>query len=365
MRNKMMDQNEITRYNEIDLPYYHEFIAPILPDEILDFHAHIWRTDAWVIKPKTAHACEKDLTSAGVTSDKHAKYMVTRANYTAEQLIEDGGRIFPDRPYRAVVFGQPTPAVDLGMTNAYVSASARENKFLYPLIVAGKGILPPEELKRQIMAGGFWGYKVFLNWVGNDYGSVTIEDMLGREEMEIANEYRLIVMLHVPRAKRLADPMIQRGVRSLAKQYPKSQIVLAHCGRCYLPDEMKDAVASIRDLENVCLDTSMVMDPQVLQMVFETIDSKRVLYATDFPVAAMRGRRVYVMDHWVDLVLDGYEKSDFRVMSDEIRASYMAYEIIAAIRRAADMAGLSEQKMKDIFYNNGVQILKNVRRIET
>ena len=56
----------------------------------------------------------------------------------------------------------------------------------------------------------------------------------------------------------------------------------------------------------------MVMDPTVLRMVFDNIASSRVLFATDLPVAAMRGRRVYVMDHWVDLVLEGYPPSDCR-----------------------------------------------------
>jgi hypothetical protein len=67
------------------------------------------------------------------------------------------------------------------------------------------------------------------------------------------------------------------------------------------------------------------------------------------------------MDHWVDLVTTGYEDSDFRVASDGIRASYMAYEIVNAIRRGAEMAGLSQKELKDIFYNNGMNLLNNVK----
>jgi hypothetical protein len=356
-----MNPVERKRYDEIDLPYYKEIIAPVLPEEVLDFHAHIWRLDAWLAKNKDGADSGANVASASVTNDKHAKYMVTQANYTVEQIIEDSSRIFPDRPYSAVVFGQPTPAVDIGLTNEYVYNSAKNHKNLYPLIVTGKGMLPADQLKQQLMDCGFMGYKVFLNWVGNDYGHVTVEDMLGKPEMEIANEYSLIVLLHVPRSKRLADPEIQRGIQFLAGQYPQSRIVLAHCGRCYLPDEMKLAIGSIKNLENVYMDTSMVMDSQVMQMVLETIDSKRVLFATDFPVAVMRGRRVYVMDHWVDLVTTGYEDSDFRVASDGIRASYMAYEIVNAIRRGAEMAGLSQKELKDIFYNNGMNLLNNVK----
>ncbi len=63
---------------------------------------------------------------------------------------------------------------------------------------------------------------------------------------------------------------------------------------------------AIRDLDNVYADTGIVMDPTVLQILFEKIDSTHILYGTDFPVAAMRGRRIYVMDHWVNVVIERY-----------------------------------------------------------
>jgi len=170
------------------------------------------------------------------------------------------------------------------------------------------------------------------------------------------------VLLHVPRAGRLADPQVQAGVRRLAGDCPAARIVLAHCGRCYLPDEMNRAISSIRDLDNVHMDTSMVMDPVALQMVLEEIDSSRVLFATDFPVPAMRGRRVYVMDHWVDLVLPGNPESGFRVQSDNFRATFMVYEIVLAIRRAAERVRLPQQRLTAIFFENGIDVLNRVQR---
>jgi len=44
--------------------------------------------------------------------------------------------------------------------------------------------------------------------------------MLGPEEMELADELRLVVLLHVPRAGRLADPVVQAGVRDYAGVTP-------------------------------------------------------------------------------------------------------------------------------------------------
>ncbi|MDO8684659.1 MAG: amidohydrolase family protein [Armatimonadota bacterium] len=338
--------NEQEHYNNVDLPFYNAEIAPVLPPQVLDFHAHTWLSEHWKETPWKTE-------SAG------AKYMVTLEQYGVEKLLANGKTIFPDRHYNAVCFGYPTPAADLEKTNDY-ARQAGANNGLFPLFITGRDMIPKEELERKIREEGFFGYKVFLNWYGDDYGSVRIADMIGPNEMDLANELKLIVLLHVPRSGRLADPEIQKGVRELAMTYPGAAIVLAHCGRAYLPDEMKRSIGSVRDLPNVYLDTSMVMDPTVLQLVFENIDSSRVLFATDFPVASMRGRRVYVMDHWVDIVLEGYPPSAYRVASDGIRATFMVYEIVLAIKRAGEMAGLSKEQITRVFNDNGMSLLNGV-----
>jgi hypothetical protein len=102
------------------------------------------------------------------------------------------------------------------------------------------------------------------------------------------------------------------------------------------------------------------MDPTVLQIAFEHIGPERVVFATDLPVARMRGRRVYVMDHWVDLVEDGQPESAYRVQSDNMRSTFMVYEIVLAIRRAGEMAGLSGTELARVFHDNGSALLQRV-----
>jgi hypothetical protein len=336
-------------YEKTDLPFYREEIAPLLPPRLLDFHVHVWRREQWREKPWETDA-------AG------GKYMVVQEQYPPDDLAADLQRLFPDRPCEAVCFGFPSPAVDLGRTNADTALlSATPGR--YPLVIAGRGLLPAEELRRQVLEGGFFGYKVFLNWYGDDYGNITIPDMIGPEEMALADELRLVVLLHVPGARRLADPAVQAGVREYAQRYPGAHLVLAHCGRCYLPSEMQQALGAVADLDNVYLDTAMVMDPTVLQIALEGVGPGRLLYATDLPIAAMRGRRVYVMDHWVDLVLAGYPPSGpYRVPAEGIRATFMVYEIILALARAAERVGLSAGERDALFYENGRALLTAPRR---
>ncbi len=341
----MTDEQE--RYESVDLPFYRDEVSPVLPPRLLDFHAHSWRS---AHRKKTVG--EVDVPGTG--------YMISDKDYPVERLLADAARIFPDREYEAVCFGNPTPTADPELTNAY-AAEVGKRPGIFPLMLAGRELgVPRETLAREIEAGGFFGYKVFMNWIGDDYGEKTIEEMLSPNEMELADELGLVVLLHVPRSGRLADPEVARGVRRLARDYPNARVVLAHCGRCYLAAEMRKAVGSIRDLPNVYMDTAMVMDATALEIAIDTLGPARLLFATDFPVAAMRGRRVRVMDHWVDVVLERYPESAYRVRSDAIRATFMALEIVIAIRDAAERVGVSGEELRAIFYENGMNLLRHV-----
>jgi len=332
----------------VDPRFYREHIAPRLPPAVLDFHAHAWRKSDWHGVPWK-------------TGARGGAYMVADEDYPVERLLADGRACFPDREYRAVCFGYPTPSADNQKDTAYI-ASAGARKGIYPLMIVGAPLgVPAELIRRRLDDGGFLGYKVFLPWHGDDYGSTRVQDMLSAREMDIAQELGLVVLLHVPRSGRLADPEIQDGVRWLSREWPAARIVLAHCGRCYLPAEMEKAIGCLRDLSNVFLDTSMVMDETVLRMVFDGIPSRRVVYATDFPVAAMIGRRVRVMNHWVDVVTGDAPASAYRVRAEGVPGTYMALEIAYAVLQAGRAAGLSQQALQGVFYENGMSVLRGVR----
>ena len=336
---------------------YYKYISPRLPDTVLDFHTHVWRSDHWLKKP--GDEMEHRDNDTGLFTA--AKYVTCLTDYPFHTLMDDAGLSFPDKEYYAVCFGCPTPQADTGTTNSYVTSGAKEKADLFPLIVAGGGKIIPRELEMQLDTGGYFGYKVFLNWVGDDYKDIRVEDMLTEEEIEIANRRHLVVLLHVPRSGRLADPVVQAGVRKLAAACQNARIVLAHCGRCYHPFEMSRAIASVADLHNVYMDTSMVMEPIVIETAIRAMGAGRLVFGTDFPVAAMRGKRVNIGTHWVDVVGEGYPESQYRVPADNIPQLYMAQEIALAVIIAADAAGVSGKSLKDIFYNNGMEILERVK----
>ena len=152
------------RYREIDLPFYQKEIAPMLPERVLDFHVHTWSAENWTCPPWD-HA--------------GGKYMVTTELYSPEQLLADGKACFPDRSYHAVCFGYPCPVADWAKDTAYIAAAAREHENLWPLVLGGKGLEKSRQQYSEVIArDGFCGFKVILNWQGNDYGDVRVQSGL-------------------------------------------------------------------------------------------------------------------------------------------------------------------------------------------
>ncbi len=337
--------DEETYYEQVDLPVYQQELDNFLPEVVLDFHAHTWLRSHFRQVPW----------EAGVPG---ANYMIVSTDYGADELAADGRRFFPTRRYEAVCFGYPVPSADLDACNSYCAGAGRGDR--YPLMLLEKTCPPEEVLREQILEGGFFGYKVVLPWHGDDYGNVTVEDMLSDTAMKVADELRLVIMLHLPRSLRLADPLNIASLQRLSDTYPAAQIVVAHAGRSYCPSTMRDGIGPLQALANVYFEVSMVQEPLVIQILLDHVDSRRVFFGTDLPVAAMRGRRVCVNNRWVDVVRQPDQGSAFRLSSASLPATFMTYEIIRAVRDGGRLAGLSTPQLSAIFHENGMAALARV-----
>ena len=347
--------------NHFEHTFYEREIAPFLPDQVLDFHTHIWMPDQW----KNAGGNEGVDRVSLVSEEKKeaAKYMTSSTEYSVENLLSDAAEAFSDRPYNAVVFGAPCPDADNKRTNSYVASVSASRPNLFPLRVTGKALSETaSDVRREIDTQGFYGYKVFLDWLGDEYPPLVFDDMVSEEQCALADEKGLIILLHVPRSGRLADPEVGKSVREAALRWKNARFVLAHCGRCYRFEEIREALRWVADLPNVWFDCSMVMDPTVHAYILQRMDPTHYLFATDYPIAAMRGRRVNIADHWVDVVLPGPAEGHYRVITDNMRASFMTHEIVKAVLIGSELAGLSSLQTRNIFFQNGMSLLQEVRR---
>lgn len=260
-----------------DLTIWREEIEELLPERIIDFHCHIW------LRSHLPRGWSIESSEIPLPCDE----------FPLDDLIRIEHELFPGREVKSVCFGLPVGEIDMAENNAYVSRSSRR--------IGGHPLMMPpldasvEELDEMVEEGGFIGFKpywTFVRWKERE--EVRIEDMVTEAQLEVANSRGLIILLHIPRRLRLADPDNLLSIEMIARRYPNLRLVIAHVGRSYCSWPAREGLDRLKDLENVYFDTAMVQNAVVYQLLFRKIGLSRILFGTDLPIAREKGRVVCV-----------------------------------------------------------------------
>jgi len=338
---------------------FDEEFESFLPEKILDFHVHVMNEG--VLPAGRTYSC--------------AGHPI--AKYDLDNLAQDLDELYPRRKTSAVCFGFPDVDYDQKCNNDYVARSCNE-RFLgtpsptqatpaSPASSASQRFFPfrlfdplhdtPEALHDDLVAKRFLGIKPYLNYVRKaDPNDVEIREMLPGWVMEIADALGLIVMLHIPRKQRLADPLNQRQLVELCQTYPRARIVLAHIGRAYYLKNIAGHLNALRGLPNLYYDLAMLNNSEVLEYLFARVPPDRILYATDTPIALAPGKSVEINDQYTYITPVPWELS----ISDEhkkIVFTAFAYEELRAIKKAVERLGLERDFIEKIFFSNGMALL--------
>ncbi len=334
-------------WDRIDGPIYRDEIAPILPETILDFHAHAWRRTDLARPPSDATLSSPSL-------------VMTTDHFPAEALRSTAGWLFPGKHYQALVFGMPFAEMDVARNNDHVRQSI-DGDF------AGLMLVRPcdtaDAVKQAVLDGGFIGLKPYWTFaseaLGKAQNDVLLDDMLTAEHLSVADELGLIVMVHVPRARRLADPDNLTRLRRISAEYPRATLVLAHVGRSYCEWSVQGGLSAVEDLPNVYFDTTFIQNSVVFQYLFEHVDASRVMFGTDLPDSAVHGQVACVTGINLFVTRDQYAWSLSRA-DDGLDCTYMAYESIRAVRDGAARAGVSCDQLAGVFFGNGRRLIDRV-----
>ncbi len=331
---------ETTKY-ERNLRVFKEELEDFLPLKILDFHVHIF--------PK------------GTIPPGHEKFSCAGhkiEQYSFEELKEDFADFYPERDCYAVCFGIPYTECDTYKNNEYIAEYCDGKKFFSLRLLRPED--NPEIVTKEIREKNFLGFKPYLNYVNKKVEDVQINDMLPCKLMEIAEKFSLIIMLHIPRKERLADPVNQKQIVELAENYPKAKIVLAHIGRAYFLKNIVGNLDKIKRFSNVYYDLAMLNNWEVLEYLFDNVESYKILYGTDTPIAIAPGKSVEINDQYTYVTPIPWELSISDDHKKLIFTSFL-YEELRAIKKAAKRLNLSRSFIEDIFYNNGMELLKSVK----
>ncbi len=335
-------------YDADDKRVWCEELDSFLPPRIFDFHGHVYLK---------SHAPSKAEESSNPSHPSVVE------EYPHEAFAEVERTLWPGREVKALVFGTVAADADIDATNAYAAEAARKYGW-HALMVPNIGD-SADELLDKVRLGGFLGFKPYFTFVRNKPAAdVTLDDMVTAATREAANRAGLIVMTHIPRPGRLADPLNVEGLRRLCADAPNAKIILAHFGRSYFPEAIGHGL-SLADIPNLYPEMSMVQDWEVYEAVFSTFDRTKVLFGLDLPVAQEKGKCLGINGQRHFFTERPHKWSIHAEPGTyEVHCTLFAYEMVRAAKKAAERCGLSRAEVEAFFWGNASQLIGNAQHTQ-
>ncbi len=339
----MIEEFDAAYWREVDQPVFESEVGPILPEDVLDFHTHAWRESDFEVLP-------------GDETRKSASLVFVADEFPFPTLRSTTARLFPGKQYHLVCFGFPFAEMNVGRNNDHIREAIGQNPGTHGILLVRPGDIE-EQVRRSVLQGKFIGIKpywTFVDWKSQN--DVLLDDMLTKAHLTVANELGLIVMIHLPRLGRLADPENIKSLRRISAEYPQAKLLVAHVGRSYCSKTVRSGLGQVKDLPNLYFDTTFIQNSVVFEYLFDNFDSGRVVFGSDLPNSAVHGQVVCV--NGINLFVTR-ERYAWSLSNPErpIRATYMVYESIRAIAAGAERAGISSKVVRSVFGDNGRRLI--------
>jgi glutamate-1-semialdehyde 2,1-aminomutase len=327
----------------VDRRIWTEELDAFVPNHVFDIHTHCYRWAFNINRPEEGDSdfIGRDFPEAG------------RAELDAWDAV-----LLPGRQVRRLSFGYPfMPAGDFEASNAYVAEQIGNGDGSASLMLVNPA-MSPEYLESQIATQGFCGFKPYFFYTRTgDLKECRITDFFPEEQIEVADRLGLIVMLHLGKRLAISDPDNIEDVLRLTCKYGNIKWILAHCARSYAPWVIEKPAKMLRGLPNVWYDVSSVCDPDVIEILMSEVGPDRVMYGSDdLPVGAARGKYITFGYAWAFLSEDNHSLGLSHCNPD---MTYVRYEQLRAMRRAANRLRLDRSQVEDLFCNTAVKLVQS------
>jgi uncharacterized protein len=346
--------NHVWNYTDVDRAFWHEHLADWLPPRIFDAHTHV---NAPEFRRETP------------TEEKRRQYWVNEVlePVRAETAEHCFATVFPGRQVSCLCFGFPDLDYDIEGSNANLQAECVARGWYCLAVVRPQW--SADRLAKELDSPRVLGVKPYYGLIGSDpttrdrYQEASIFDFLPHHQLELLDDRRAWVTLHVPKADRLEHPANIAEIREIRRRYPHVRLVIAHLGRCYTLAQAEAALPQLSDDDGLYFDSSAVMNAEVHRFALKTIGSKRILYGSDNPVFYMRGRRQYEGKTYRNRTSYPFFFNRERE-SPAVEATYTLYmyEELWAIRQACEQLGLGAADVEALFYGNARRLISSPPR---
>jgi predicted TIM-barrel fold metal-dependent hydrolase len=336
----------------VDRDFYRLRLEAFLPARFIDIHTHVWldrfQSHAPVLNPRAVTWPQR----------------VALDNSLAD-LEETYRLLFPGKRVTPLIFGMALSLEDdLEAGNRYASRCAQEAKA--PALIFADPKWSAAEFEERIAAGHFLGAKVYLTrsdprLAEND---LQIYDFIPHHQLQVLDKRGWILMLHIPRPQRLRDPLNLAQMIEIERRYPGAQVIIAHVGRAYCPEDVGNAFEVLAETRRMRFDISANTSAENFELLIRAVGPRRILFGSDLPTTRMRMRRICERGRYLnvvprDLYGDVSNDSHMREVEGEQaeQLTFFLYEEIDAFRRAALRTGLDRRAIDDVFYRNSAELL--------
>jgi predicted TIM-barrel fold metal-dependent hydrolase len=325
---------------------------------MIDIHTHLW-----LARHKSPRPADEPLRAVTWPA------RVARDN-SADDMEETYRLMFPGKSVTPLVFGNMLSAGDDERGgNEYVGASAAARN--WPALLFTNPNWSAAELERRLDAGKFLGSKSYLT-LSPAYlpeKEIRIYDFFPHHQLEALDRRRALLMLHIPRDGRLRDPVNLAQMLEIEERYPALQVIVAHVGRAYCPEDVGNAFETLARTRRMCFDFSANTNEDVFRRLIAAVGPARVLFGSDLPITRMRMRRICESGNYVNIVprgLYGDVSGDGHMRevdgAEAERLTFFMYEELDAFRRASEREGLSRTDIEAVFRGNAERLIAAARR---
>jgi predicted TIM-barrel fold metal-dependent hydrolase len=331
---------------ETDQRIWEDELAEFVPQRVYDVHSHIYR---WEFN-----------TDPNKENGPYSFVGERFPNADWASLDACDRSLMPGRLVHRLAFPFPfSPSCDFAASNRFIAEQVHDHPKSAALMVVHPS-MPAEYLDDQIRRYGFVGFKPYRTYsLTGDAVECRITDFLPQHQIELADRYGLLIMMHLSKRNAIADPQNIEDLRRLSAEFPQARWILAHCGRSYSAWAIERAAAHVRDLPNVWYDTSSVCESDAFDALFSTVGPDRVMYGSDdMPVGVLRGKYIAFGHAWTYL---SEQNHSFSLAHCDSSMTFTRYEQLRAMLRGARRMGLTPLQIQALFFDTAFHLVDEAR----
>jgi glutamate-1-semialdehyde 2,1-aminomutase len=312
-----------------DREFFQRELDSFIPDKVFDAHCHLWPEGMLTGGPMPS--------SGGVA-----------------EFRDLSDCLYPGRRVQGLYVPWPDVGAKLDQANQWVAQEL-------PKAPGSRGLFvvrpqdDPEWVAEQVRRLGLCGLKCYHSLASPPpTWELDIPAYLPEPLVKMADRQGWIILLHMVKARAVADPGNQHWIRHYCQTYPNMKLILAHSARGFQPSHNLEGLPKLAGLDNLYFDTSANCEPMAHLTIIRLLGHEKLMYGSDFPVSHERGRSLGAADSFVWLYA---QTPVWGEKQGRIHPALVGHEHLRSLKWACWAARLTDRQVEDIFWNNAVRLL--------